>query len=117
MAAAIHLPGWSVRPVRIARELFPSNLLISARSSSDGQLGPAFQGEETRASAECVGTDPVHLVIDAEFRNGITVVASRLFHLQSAHRWILVRVQIVRAPVVGEAERTIELRWIETGVV
>src|SRR5438445_112286 len=42
---------------------------------------------------------------------------AQLLHLNAAHRRILIGVEIVGAPVVGEPERTIELRRRQTAMI
>src|SRR5207253_2342644 len=68
-------------------------------------------------SSQLVGADLVHLEIGALTGDKICLARAQLLHLNAAHRRILIGVEIVGAPVVGEPERTIELRRRQTAMI
>src|SRR5207248_4852668 len=78
---------------------------------------PTFQRKQCRPAAQIVGTDSVDLKIETRIGHQISWTTTKLFHLQPAARWILVRIEIVSAPVVREPQCTIKLSGSKTGPV
>jgi hypothetical protein len=68
-------------------------------------------------ATECIGADSVDLKIETNSTWGISRLESRLLHLQTAHGRVLVRVQIVCSPVMGESQRPVELQRSEPRVI
>src|SRR4051794_16185446 len=44
-------------------------------------------------------------------------IGAKLFHLQPSGCRISIGIKVVRSPIVGEAQRTIKLRWREPGTI
>src|SRR3954462_5011337 len=80
-------------------------------------FGPSVQREDRRTTTKAVSANAVDLVIDCYRRHDVRPGASGLPHLNAAHSGELVRIEIVRAPIVGEPERAIELCRCQSGVI
>src|SRR5947207_3102555 len=75
---------------------------------------PALARKQRWAATEFVRAHGVGLKVERIARHFVSGRSLRLAHLHSANRRILIGVEIVRAPVVREAEIAIQLRRTET---
>src|SRR5438067_2199324 len=70
---------------------------------------PALASKKGRAAPEFVRAHGVGLKLERIARHSVGGRPLRLTHLYAASRRVLIRVEIVRAPVVCEAEVAIQL--------
>jgi CheY-like chemotaxis protein len=73
------------------------------RRRSLRKFRPACQREQCRTATQTIGGDSIDLEVDFKVRYRVLWATLGLLHLDSAHDRSLVRVEIVRAPIVSEA--------------
>ena len=79
-------------------------------------LEPVFRCQDRRAPPKRVRPNLVRLKGELDAGNGIDGMSFGLFHLHSANCRSLIGVEVVRGPVVREAQRAIQLRGVEARV-